>query len=75
MLVEPGRGQGAPRVGPQGFGAPLTVAGGERQLGLGPHHVQHDGRALTQLHALDPELVAAAAEQAVRAGPQRGGGA
>lgn len=38
--------------------APLTFAGGQHQLGLGPHHVQHGGRALTQQHALDAQLVA-----------------
>lgn len=40
------------------FAAPLTLAGGEQQPGLGPHHVQHDGRALTQQHAFHPKLVA-----------------
>lgn len=48
---------------PQGFAASLTLAGGEHQLGLGLHHVQHDGRALTQQHALDPQLVAGTAQQ------------
>lgn len=52
---------------PIGFWAPLTLAGGEHQLGLGPHHVQYDGRALTQHHALHPQLVAGVAEQGVRA--------
>lgn len=47
---------------PVGFWAPLTLAGSEHQLGLGPHHVQDDGRSLTQHHALHPQRVAGAQE-------------
>lgn len=58
--------QAPSRASPPSPAAALTLTGGEQQLGLRPHHVQHDGRALTQQHALDPKLVAGAAEQEFR---------
>lgn len=58
--------QAPPGASPPSPASALTLAGGEQQLGLGPHHVQHDGRALAEQQALDPKLVAGAAEQALR---------
>lgn len=58
--------QALSRASPPSPASALTLTGGEQQLGLRPHHVQHDGRALTQQHALDPKLVAGAAEQEFR---------
>lgn len=55
-----------PGARPPSPASALTLAGGEQQLGLGPHHVQHDGRALAEQHALDPKLVAGVAEQALK---------